>query len=320
MSWSYLQEAAEGFTEACCSATLPFAPSRLSPRTENCSCRDSATESCRDSRYGTTCARSTENSGAESLTSFPVDSHAPTSALPEKAQESKASRADSGERWRASLARFDRDTLSWRTAQPSLLGDSDECSVTWPRSGMTVNGQCYPLPNVARRTSGSESGYWQTPVSDDCVGRKAGKFNSMGEPKLSAQAKMFPTPKASDSERRGRGELLHQVKTGSPLGIPTPKAKDAEKRGNFDATNKRNGLPAFAKNMPTPSATDWKTSSKDGQRRGQLTDPAMGVIPAGGRLNPTFVEWLMGWPIGSTAFTPLEMDRFREFMQQHGCC
>lgn len=29
-------------------------------------------------------------------------------------------------------------------------------------------------------------------------------------------------------------------------------------------------------------------------------------------------EWLMGWPIGSTAFSPLEMARFHEFMQQHG--
>ncbi len=262
MSWSYLQEAGAESTEDCFSDILPFAPSRLSPKTENCYCSGRETESCQGSRFGTTCARSTGSPGAESLMSSAEGSHAPTSAWPARAQESKASRADSGERWRASLARFDRDTLSWRTVQPSLLGDSEECSVTWPRSGMTVNGQCYPLPTVGRRTGESESGYWQTPVSDDCVDRKAGKFNSRGEPKLSAQAKM----------------------------------------------------------MPTPSATDWKISSKDGQRRGQLTDQAMGVIPAGGRLNPTFVEWLMGWPIGSTAFTPLEMDRFREFMQQHGCC
>jgi DNA (cytosine-5)-methyltransferase 1 len=52
--------------------------------------------------------------------------------------------------------------------------------------------------------------------------------------------------------------------------------------------------------IPTPSANDWKGSSKDGQRRGQLTDPAMGVIPAGGSLNPTWVEWLMAFPLGYT--------------------
>jgi len=56
--------------------------------------------------------------------------------------------------------------------------------------------------------------------------------------------------------------------------------------------------------LPTPTATDWKGSYKPGQRRGQLTDPAMGVIPTGGKLNPEFVEWLMGWPIGWTDCGP----------------
>lgn len=31
----------------------------------------------------------------------------------------------------------------------------------------------------------------------------------------------------------------------------------------------------------------------------------------GGRLNPPWVEWLLGWPIGWTACAPLAMDRFR---------
>jgi len=118
-------------------------------------------------------------------------------------------------------------------------------------------------------------------------------------------------------DKGGRGELLHQIKTGSPRGIPTPRANDAKKVGNIDATNPRNGLAGFVR-MPTPASSDWKGSSKPGQRRGQLTDPTMGVIPAGGRLNPTFVEWLMGWPIGSSALQPLEMARFQEFVQQHG--
>jgi hypothetical protein len=40
----------------------------------------------------------------------------------------------------------------------------------------------------------------------------------------------------------------------------------------------------------------------------------------GGQLNPEWVEWLMGWPIGWTALNPLGMDRFREWLQQHGRC
>ena len=37
-----------------------------------------------------------------------------------------------------------------------------------------------------------------------------------------------------------------------------------------------------------------------------------------GRLNPTWVEWLMGWPLGWTDLKPLEMDKFQEWQQQHG--
>ncbi|WP_288469102.1 hypothetical protein [uncultured Stenotrophomonas sp.] len=44
---------------------------------------------------------------------------------------------------------------------------------------------------------------WQTPVADDSVNRTAGKFNSRGEPKLSAEVKLvqWPTPTATDANR-----------------------------------------------------------------------------------------------------------------------
>ena len=37
----------------------------------------------------------------------------------------------------------------------------------------------------------------------------------------------------------------------------------------------------------------------------------------GGKLNPQWVEWLMGWPMGWTGLQPLEMDKFQEWRQQH---
>ena len=39
---------------------------------------------------------------------------------------------------------------------------------------------------------------------------------------------------------------------------------------------------------------------------------------AGGKLNPTWVEWLMGWTLGWTDLKPLEMDRFHYVQQKHG--
>ena len=38
----------------------------------------------------------------------------------------------------------------------------------------------------------------------------------------------------------------------------------------------------------------------------------------GGELNAEWIEALMGWPIGWTACTPLEMDRFRAWWRLHG--
>jgi hypothetical protein len=37
----------------------------------------------------------------------------------------------------------------------------------------------------------------------------------------------------------------------------------------------------------------------------------------GGQLNPEWVEWLMGWPIGWTGLKPLAMDKFHLWQQQH---
>jgi len=38
----------------------------------------------------------------------------------------------------------------------------------------------------------------------------------------------------------------------------------------------------------------------------------------GGKLNPNWVDWLMGWPIGWTGLEPLAMDRFQAWLRAHG--
>ena len=37
----------------------------------------------------------------------------------------------------------------------------------------------------------------------------------------------------------------------------------------------------------------------------------------GGKLNPTWVEWLMGWPLGWTDLRPLGTDKFRQWREWH---
>ena len=107
---------------------------------------------------------------------------------------------------------------------------------------------------------------------------------------------------------------------------PTPRANDAEKRGEI-ANDPRNGLPAAVKYWPTPAARDYRGQhAKDSEAFQARQDHTRGVNLVEemqrrgeiGQLNPVWVEWLMGWPIGWTELKPLETGKFREFVSQHG--
>lgn len=106
----------------------------------------------------------TDDLGEELLTSFVAAFHAKIFQPPEKELASTASAAECGEKWHGSLAKYDPASSSWKTAQHSLLGDSEEFLETWPRWGMTVNGECWELPTLAHRTNGSGSGSWLMPT------------------------------------------------------------------------------------------------------------------------------------------------------------
>ena len=72
-----------------------------------------------------------------------------------------------GSTWRVWLAKYDQHSCSWRTPQCSLLEDSEPSLETWPRSGLMLRGQCFPLPTLEPHTSAKESGLWPTPVKTD---------------------------------------------------------------------------------------------------------------------------------------------------------
>lgn len=83
------------------------------------------------------------------------------------------------------------------------------------------------------------------------------------------------------------------------------------------------GLSSAVKQWPTPVASASKGSSpaalkrKSGaDRSNDRLDHAV-MATDGGQLNPEWVEWLMGWPIGWTALKPLGMDKFHEWQRQH---
>ena len=268
MSYTCSQGPGEVFGLASCSGTVASEPSKSSHTRKRSSLPGSATAASRVSRFFQTLDVSMVDPGADELTSWLAGFHARTSALQEKVLDSTESDPASGEKWQGSLARFDRDTFSWKTHQRSLLEDLGLCSVTWPRSGMTAGGLCWELPMLALRTSGTASGSWPAPTATDY------KSESMS---FSLVAK-----RQSESSRvvvRLTEFLQRRI-------MPTPTAGNNHSGGRLD---------------------EW----------GGSTNPFRGTEIGRLRVNPFWVETLMGWPTGSTDLKPLAMDKYLEWLRQH---
>ena len=105
--------------------------------------------------------------------------------------------------------------------------------------------------------------------------------------------------------------------------MPTPTVQDAHGR---DRHNQRNGsvilsLLGQVRRVPTPCAQDAKNSTLPVSQRDRNSIPGWllqtGSAP-GGALNPTWVEWLMGWPLGWADCAASAMDKFRQWGASHG--
>lgn len=127
------------------------------------------------SRFGLTYRLLTESRGEELLMSYLAGFHAKTSAQQEAAQESMGPDQECGERWRGSFAKYDRDLSLWKTPQLSLLGDWEEFSETWPRSGTMRNGECFLRSPLVRSMKESASGLLPTPTAHNS---KEGDYSS----------------------------------------------------------------------------------------------------------------------------------------------
>lgn len=91
--------------------------------------------------------------------SSPAASPARTFPPPERERASpRANARASGASLPASFARYDPPTHSWRIPQCLFQGDLSLYSATWPRSGILLDGTCYPLPPWAPATNANESG------------------------------------------------------------------------------------------------------------------------------------------------------------------
>ena len=101
---------------------------------------------------------------------------------------------------------------------------------------------------------------------------------------------------------------------------PTPTVDDSSnvtrKSGKFQSLTRK-------VMFPTPQANEDAAGTPNGKMQRMLgnCEEIRGKTAqewAGGTLNPNWVEWLMGWPIGWTDLKPLEMDKFQRWLDLHG--
>jgi hypothetical protein len=70
---------------------------------------------------------------------------------------------------------------------------------------------------------------------------------------------------------------------------------------------------------PTPTVQDAKHNGAESQRIRNKTRKFRSLNGMlGGAPNPTWIEWLMMWPIGHTDLKPLAMDKFQQWQQWLG--
>jgi hypothetical protein len=262
-------------------------------------------------------------------------SPAKTSALPAKAPALPAPVRDSGGQWCVPFAWYDRSTSSWKTWQLCLTGEWESWSAIWPRAGMTRNGIAYERPTLVLRTNEKESGSWPTPMPLDDQAVKSwptphgfgmdghgselsvavGVAQGISRSKRSAR-KIWPTPTAQDAENDGGQSQFfrHSVPLNAAVKLfPTPKASpsgpDYAKATRLSADQSGDDLATFVarEHFLTPTVSDIKNrgcmKDKVVQKliaKGQQISLSQSM-PDSGQLNPTWVEWLMGYPLGWTA-------------------
>ena len=242
----------------------------------------------------TTSQPSTADSSQPTL--FPGDSRVSHGVQP-GSDEARKMTATSGQTCCASYPRYGPLGCLERTLLASLAWGSTVRFLTWSERVTPGRRLFFRLQPWERGTSDNESSLLPTPASQDYGTNQGGSAGRVGKirPSLGTLARnglvatatatanqlapsmmkhkgvrnLLPTPRASDADKGGRGELRSQVNKGRPRGM-----------------------------LPTPDARDWKDN-------GPLGDPSahqqtLGRAVIGGPLNPTWVEWLMGFPSGWT--------------------
>ena len=190
------------------------------------------------------------------------------------------------------------------------------------------------------RTSGSASGFWRSPAAQEPGITIARLETKTGEP-VGSMCRHYD----KHTGRMAQIGLTQQVqarlaqgqkKDGYAMPAQMKFSTDAfALKGNGNVETAENGLThsitsiqtvasiADQEMFLTPSANE-DAAGRPGSKMQKMLgncESVRGTTSAEwerGTLNPTWVEWLMGWPLGWTDLNPLETDKFQQWLRSHG--
>jgi len=219
-----------------------------------------------------------EDHGAEQLTLFAEASPAKILVRRVKEQELPENVRAYGRSMHESLTRYGLDMSLPKTLHCFELGDLPLSSKTWPKWGMMQDGECWELGTRVRPIKETECGSWPTPCTRDYKGaRGRAAQERKGNPRdtLPNALTYWPTPTVAEATK-----IPAQANYGQ-IGL-----------NNHPAIR---GLPGREK------GTKDKAGDVGGQKTRQKNAP----------LNPSWVEWLMNWPINWTSLEEINNEHFK---------
>ena len=201
--------------------------------------------------------------------SSPVDSPANRSPVP-GSDEARRMTVTSGRRCLESCGSSGPLGCLERMLLESSTWNSKLVVLTWKVKGIPSGRSLFQLAGSVHRTAATGASLWPTPTGSGNNNRKG--LSTRSGDGLATAVRLWPTPKARDWR---------------PAGYPA------------DLRRQSPDLNVVARLYPTPTTPSGHCTGRLDEWCGRH-NPFRGTAEGGGQLNPPWVEWLQGFPIGWT--------------------
>ena len=218
------------------------------------------------------------------LTSYAGDTLANRSAQPGNGK-AQTIRDTCGLGFETALAHYDPDMRCWKMFGGISLWGESRLLENLPPSGMTRSGVLFLQPLWVPLTDETASSLLPPPTANDAKNATFPESQRQRDSLIGAiMRQSWPTPTVADAwtdsleSSQVKPGSMHSVTLGRAVQMwPTPRAAMGETRNHT----------VYSRDKDKPQNLENRVAA---------VDPSA----VGGRLNPTWVEWLMGFPLGWT--------------------